>query len=160
MNATQIDERGVIVRCESCGKANRIAFRSLGETAQCGSCKTALGQIRTPIEVESDEQFNALINDSALPVLVDFWAPWCGPCKMVAPEFEKVAAMSQGQLIVAKVNTEGLSDLAQRYLISSIPTMVVFAGGREIERTAGARPAATIKTWAERAAAQALAHAG
>ena len=91
--------------------------------------------------------FDAVVSKSSLPVIVDFWAPWCGPCRMVAPELQKVAASHAGRYLIVKVNTDELSELGDRYTIRSIPTMAVFAGGREIARTAGARPAADIEAF-------------
>ena len=84
---------------------------------------------------------------------MDYWAPWCGPCRMVAPELEKVAARQSGRLLVIKVNTDALPDLGERFGIRSIPTMAVFAGGREIGRTSGARPAADIEAFVAQAVA-------
>jgi thioredoxin 2 len=86
-----------------------------------------------------------LIAQSSVPVVVDYWAPWCGPCRMVAPELAKVAARSAGKFLVVKVNTDALPDLGDRYRIRSIPTMAVFSGGREVSRTSGARPADEIE---------------
>ena len=80
-----------------------------------------------------------------VPVLVDFWAPWCGPCRMVAPELERVAAANAGRYLVVKVNTDAVPELGERFRIRSIPTMAVFEGGREVARTSGARPAADIE---------------
>jgi thioredoxin 2 len=91
------------------------------------------------------------VNGSALPMLVDFWAPWCGPCKMVAPELERVARSNAGRYLVLKVNTDVLEDVAARFRIRSIPTLALLADGREIERIAGARPAAEIESFAGRA---------
>jgi thioredoxin 2 len=145
MNALSLDENGLVVACASCGQRNRIAYERLAQPTRCGRCKTAIPAPGTPVTVDSEEHFDELIGLSALPVLVDFWAPWCGPCKMVAPEFEKVAAASAGELIVAKVNTEQVPSLAGRYGIQAIPTLMLFSGGKEIARESGARPAQAIQ---------------
>jgi len=100
-----------------------------------------------PLDVPSESAFNALIRESRMPVVVDFWAPWCGPCRAVAPEIARVAATHAGRWIVAKINTEELPDLGARFGVQSIPTMAVFADGREVSRTLGARPAAAIESF-------------
>ena len=97
----------------------------------------------------SDLIFDAVTNRATIPVLVDFWAPWCGPCKMVAPELRKIAAERVGQWIVIKVNTEELPSLSQRFCITAIPTMVLFQGGLEKARQAGAMPAPAIRKFLE-----------
>ena len=149
----EIDERGVIVPCAQCGKKNRLAYDRLGDAVNCGECKTPLTAPGEPIEIQRTADFDRLIATSSLPVVVDYWAPWCGPCRMVAPELKKVAARQAGRAIVVKVNTDELSDLGQRFGIRSIPTLAVFAGGKELARESGARPAEEIEAFIARARA-------
>jgi thioredoxin 2 len=150
-----IDNRGIVTTCPSCGQKNRLAYDRLGRTSRCGQCKRELPPPSSPIEVQRSEDFDQLVAGSSLPIVVDYWAPWCGPCRMVAPELEKVAARQAGSLVVVKVNTDALADLGERFAIRSIPTMAVFAGGREIARTAGARPASEIEAFITKALADA-----
>jgi len=105
-----------------------------------------------PVMELTKENFEQVITSNPT-VIVDYWAPWCGPCRMVAPELQKVAARQAGKALVIKVNTDELSDLGQRFGIRSIPTMAVFAGGKEVARTSGARPAADIEAFLEQAVA-------
>jgi thioredoxin 2 len=151
MANAELDERGIIVACPTCGQKNRLVYERLGGTSSCGRCKSALPPPAAPIEVQRSGDFDRLIAASSLPVVVDFWAPWCGPCRIVAPEIARVAANQAGRLVVVKVNTDQLADLGERFQIRSIPTMAVFAGGREIARTAGARPAADIEAYVTQA---------
>src|SRR6266850_1169412 len=151
MNSTQVDDRGVLVTCPKCGQRNRLKYDKLGGTGRCGKCGTELSAPGEPIDVANDLAFDALTARSALPVLVDYWAPWCGPCRMVAPELKKVAARQSGQAIVVKVNTDVLTDLGQRFGIRSIPTLAVFSGGKEVARESGARPAEEIEAFLARA---------
>lgn len=120
-------------------------YERLGEAFRCGSCHTELQPPKEPLTVKSETAFNSLTNHSALPVVVDFWAEWCGPCKMVAPELVKVAADGQRLWLVAKVNTEELPNLSQRFRINSIPTLVLFQAGHEFARKSGAIPATAIR---------------
>ena len=145
MGQLQMDDRGFILPCSSCGQKNRAPFS--GQEARCGRCKAALSPPSEPIEVPSVSAFDALIRSASLPVVVDFWAPWCGPCRMVAPELAKVANANAGRFVVVKVNTDALPELGERFRIRSIPTMAIFEGGREAARTTGAMPAAQIESF-------------
>jgi thioredoxin 2 len=145
MAAVQFDDRGLVVPCSNCGQKNRMAYQRLADPVRCGQCKQPLTTPGEPIDVQRSEDFDRLIATSSLPVVVDYWAPWCGPCRMVAPELKKVAARRVGQLLVVKVNTDELADLGQRFNIRSIPTLAVFAGGKEVARVSGARPAEEIE---------------
>ena len=140
----ELDARGLVCACPHCGQRNRLLYERLGQTFRCKQCHAELPPPAEPVEPQNAAQFDALIAHSALPVLVDFWAPWCGPCKMVAPELVKVAAGGAGRWLVAKVNTEELPDLAARFGIRSIPTLALFKAGREMARQAGAMPAPGI----------------
>ena len=152
MSGVKLDERGVVVACASCGQKNRMVYERLGETVRCGRCKHDLEAPAVPIEVADAKTFYELVTNAALPVVVDYWAPWCGPCRMVAPEIQKVAARQAGRALVVKVNTDEVPELGDRYQIRSIPTIAVFAGGKEVTRTMGARPAADIEQFVEQAA--------
>lgn len=145
MSDIEADQRGLLVRCPNCGQRNRMVYERLGGTFRCGKCRQELPPPGQPIDVNSDAMFDALVRRSALPVLVDFWAPWCGPCKMVAPEIVKVAAEGAGVFVVAKVNTEQVPSLASRFRITAIPTMAIFKGGAEVARQQGAMPAPGIR---------------
>lgn len=145
MSTLQLDQTGLITTCPNCGQRNRIAFAA--RETRCGKCKTPLPSPAEPIEVPDEASFDALIQNAPHPVVVDFWAPWCGPCRMVAPEIARVASANAGRLVVAKVNTDEVSELGDRFRIRSIPTMVVFDGGREAARTSGAMPFSQIEAF-------------
>jgi thioredoxin 2 len=140
-----IDQQGIRITCPSCGQKNRVAFDKLGHTAKCGQCKEPIDATTAPLEVATTADFDHVVAHAAVPVVVDYWAPWCGPCRMVAPELEKVAKRSGGRFLILKVNTDVLDDLGARHGIRSIPTLAIFSGGREVTRSAGARPAADIE---------------
>jgi len=152
MATLTLDERGILMSCASCGRKNRLIYEHLARQVRCADCKTPIPFPSEPIEIARSADFDRLVSNSPLPVVVDYWAPWCGPCRMVAPELVKVAARNAGTLLVVKVNTDALTDLGERFGIRSIPTLAVFAGGREAARTTGARPAADIEAFVHNAA--------
>ncbi len=133
--------------CPACGKANRVLYSRMraGVEVHCGACQKPLPPLAEPIAVDGAADLEALLGHSGLPVLIDFWAPWCGPCKAVAPEIATVAARNAGRLLVAKVNTDVDPQVGARYRIQSIPTMAVYKDGAELARSSGARPAAAIE---------------
>ena len=140
-----LDATGVLVSCSSCGTSNRLKYTHLQRTTKCGKCSTALPFPAMPIDAPDAQLFDAAISQSSVPVVVDFWAVWCGPCHMMAPEIDRVASRTAGKALVLKVNTDANSELSQRYQIRGIPTIVVFAGGREATRRSGVQPAADVE---------------
>jgi thioredoxin 2 len=154
MSRHTLDDRGVISACPSCGQQNRVVFDHVGDTARCGTCKTEIHAPSSPIDVPSVAAFDAVTLHSEIPVVVDYWASWCGPCRMVAPELEKIALQHPGDFLIVKVDTEALPELAARYHVQSIPTMAVFYRGHEKARAVGARPARDILAFIQHAIAQ------
>jgi thioredoxin 2 len=145
MAMLKLDQRGVLTSCPSCGKMNRLRYSTLESAARCGQCHTALPAADAPIEVPDEATFDALVASAAIPVVVDFWAPWCGPCHMMAPELVAAARTAAGTWLVVKVNTEAIPALGERFRIRSIPTLAVLQNGRELGRAPGARRAADIQ---------------
>ena len=134
----------MVVGCPACSQSNRLPASRLSDKARCAACKGPLLPLAHPVAVASAEDFDELVRAAAAPVLVDFWATWCGPCHAVAPELEKIARALSGQVVVAKVDTDALSDVAGRFAIRSIPTMILFRGGREVQRASGAMSSSAI----------------
>jgi thioredoxin 2 len=132
------------VECSSCGRLNRVPPARVVDRAHCAACKGPLLPLAGPIALRTAEEFEELVRSAPVPVLVDFWAAWCGPCRVVAPELEKLARERTGSLVVAKVDTDALPDVAGRFRIQSIPTLVLLRGGHEDKRVAGAMPASAI----------------
>lgn len=133
----------MLIACQSCQQKNRVPVARLAEAPKCGRCSEVL-TVHTPQPIASAAEFDALLRSSPLPVVVDFWAAWCGPCRMVAPELEKLAKSHAGRVIIAKVDTEALPEVAGRYQIQGIPAFIRFDQGREAKRTAGAMGAAQL----------------
>ena len=140
-----LDQDGVLVACNSCQTVNRLKYGSLERATKCGKCQSALPFPSEPIELTGTQLFDAVITTASVPVVVDFWAVWCGPCHMMAPEIAKVAQRTAGRALVLKVDTDANAELGQRYQIRSIPTIAIFQDGREATRVAGVQPAANIE---------------
>jgi thioredoxin 2 len=135
-----------LVRCPSCGKRNRVPAAATGKP-RCGSCHEAVPWVADA----DDASFAAVAEQSPLPVLVDLWAPWCGPCRMVSPVLASLAAEMAGQVKLVKVNVDESPRLAQRYGVQSIPTLLLLNKGTEAARQVGAPPAPQLKAWLEQA---------
>ena len=132
----------LLVRCPHCAAQNRVPAERAAESPQCGHCHQPLlaGQ---PLEL-ADENFDAVVDASPVPVLVDFWAPWCGPCRAMAPAFEKASAQLAGRALLVKVNSDDNPELSARFGIRSIPTLIRLDRGHEVRRQSGAVPASAI----------------
>ncbi len=140
--------QAVHVVCPHCDAVNRVPAERLGEEAKCGKCREPLFA-GAPLALD-EGRFAKHLGRGDLPLVVDFWAPWCAPCRAMAPAFEAVARRIEPRARLIKVNTEEAQALAGRYGIRSIPTLVIFRGGREVARTSGAMDAAALENWIRR----------
>ncbi|MDO9190445.1 MAG: thioredoxin TrxC [Sulfurimicrobium sp.] len=131
--------------CPDCGAINRVPEERLGQNPKCGKCGVPLLDGK-PLEL-SAANFGRFVAKSEMPLVVDFWAPWCGPCKMMAPVFSQVAAEVKTRFRFIKINTEVEQALAQQFTIRSIPTLAIFRNGEEVDRVAGAMDAGSLKKW-------------
>ena len=131
--------------CPHCGKTNRLPAARAGQLPDCGACGEPLFPGR-PIDID-DARFHDYLSRTDLPVVVDFWAGWCGPCRMMAPQFEQAARRLAGRVQFLKIDTDANPESSRRYAIRSIPTVMLFRAGREARRSAGAMSAAQIEAW-------------
>jgi len=136
---------GLKLTCTTCGQTNRVPFDRLGAGPKCGSCGDPL--VTGKVAELDPPAHDKMTRGDTLPILVDYWAPWCGPCRMMAPQFAQAAQVLKGRARFAKINTEDHPQIAQRLGIRGIPLLILYAGGREVGRLAGARPASEIEAF-------------
>jgi thioredoxin 2 len=138
-----------VVQCTQCGRRNRVPAAASG-VPRCGNCKTVLPWIADA----DDESYGAVVESSKLPVLLDLWAPWCGPCRIVSPVLEKLAAKYAGKIKLAKVNVDQSPRTQARFEVQGIPTLIVLKDGKVIERQTGASPEPALSEWLKKALAK------
>jgi thioredoxin 2 len=143
-----VDPSSSIVQCEHCGTKNRVPAATKG-SPQCGSCHRALPWITDA----DDMTFTEVVEKASLPVLVDLWAPWCGPCRMVSPALEQLARSHAGQVKLVKVNVDDSPGLSRRFMVQGIPTLMLLRDGEVIARQTGAAPEAALRSWLDDALA-------
>jgi len=134
----------LVLPCPACKSLNRLPKERLGDGPVCSTCRASL--LGGPVALDA-ASFDRVVNNTSLPVVIDFWAPWCGPCRQMAPGFADAARELAGRAVLAKVDTEAEQALGARFEIRSIPTMVILQQGREVRRVSGAMPRAQIVQW-------------
>jgi len=142
MTTTEQGSRGRVVVCSNCQTKNRVPAAADG-TPRCGNCHSPLAWIADA----TDDDFAVVVEKATIPVLVDIWAPWCGPCRMVSPALEQLASEMAGQLKLVKVNTDENPRVSQRFNVMSIPTLLLFKEGEVVDEQVGAAPVVTLRTW-------------
>ena len=143
----------MIRRCTHCGRHNRIPPPRLFDTGRCGACGQSLGPVAEPLDLTAAEH-DEIVGSARVPVLIDFWAAWCGPCKSAAPEVARAAASTSGRALVLKVDTEKEPELAARYGVRNIPNFVLLKGGRVVGQHAGVVGHDRLEAWLAQAAEQ------
>jgi thioredoxin 2 len=141
----------LIRTCNVCGRKNRIPANHLADSGRCGNCKSVLPPVDEPLDVDA-AQFDDVVQHARVPVLADFWAAWCGPCKMAAPEVAQTAKEMAGKAVVVKVDTEKYPQLSQRFNVRGIPYFAVFASGKPVVQQAGLVDHNQMEAWLRNAA--------
>jgi thioredoxin 2 len=141
---TATTQKSTKIACTNCGAKNRVPAVATG-TPRCGRCSTPL---RWVVDANDDE-FHAVVDESSLPVLVDVWAPWCGPCRTVSPALEKLAGELAGKLKLVKVNADDNPEASRRFAVQSIPTLVILDHGQVVDKQIGALPEHQLRSWLE-----------
>jgi thioredoxin 2 len=144
-----MSEAALHLVCGHCGAVNRVPAGRVSDEPKCGRCRAGVLD-GAPVELNG-ANFDAFVGRNDLPVVVDFWADWCGPCKMMAPAFAQIAREQRLQVRLAKLDTEASPEVAGRYAIRSIPTLIMFRNGQEIDRAVGALDAARLRAWLQQA---------